>query len=375
MRVAPALLAFLLLLAPARAEEDPGAAARAAAAALSAAARALQAAPDAPNRLAAYGAAVQAHEAGLAALRSGLRALAGRRAGLLLDLGAKRAEHARLIGLLLAIGRTPLPARAVHPSGPLGAARAAILMADLAPGVEAELIGLQAALSELDALARAEAEAEAALRAGLLGIRAARTGLAEALARRSLPEAGTEPAPASLAAGAATLAALAERLSRLPADGPAPDFAAAAGRLPLPVAGRVLRRFGEADAQGLARPGIVIEAAPHALVTAPFRATLRYAGPFLDFGGLAILEPGPGWLVVLGGLGRIDRQVGEVIGEGEAIGVLGGLQPDAEEFLIEGTKGDRPTRSETLYVEIRRDGEALDPGQWFAPGAAKEGNR
>lgn len=374
MRRALALLA-LLLLSPVRAEDDPGTAARAAAAALSAAARALEAAPDAPNRLAAYGAAVQAHEAGLAALRSGLRALAERRTGLLVEIGAKRAEHARVLGLLLAIGRTPLPARAVHPAGPLGAARAAVLMADLAPGIEAELIGLQAALSELEALARAEAEAEAALRAGLLGIRAARSGLAEALARRSLPDPGAEPSPAALAEGAATLAALAGRLARLPVDAPAPDFAAEAGRLPLPVAGRVLRRFGEADAQGLARPGIVIEAAPHALVTAPFRATLRYAGPFLDFGELAILEPGPGWLVVLGGLGRIDRQVGEVIAAGEAIGVLGGLQPDAEEFLIDETTGERPTRAETLYVEIRRDGEALDPGQWFAPGAAKEGNR
>jgi septal ring factor EnvC (AmiA/AmiB activator) len=368
-----AFLALLLLAGTGAAAEDPAEATRAAARAVDAAAARLAAAEGARNRLAAYGEAVQAHEAGLAALRAGARRVAARMGEIEAGIRERQEALAGLIGLLQGIERLPPPAQLLHPAGPLGAARAAMLMAELTPRLEQDLIALQAAATELAALAASQDAAAIVLRDGLASLQAARAALADALSRRRAPE-GTDPAAlARLGEGAATLRALADALSAVPGEAPAAPFAEARGRLPPPVAGRLLRGFGEADASGLARPGLIFEAVPLALVTAPWRATLRYAGPFLDYGEIAILEPEPGWLIVLAGLGRIDRTTGEVIEAGEPVGVLGGLQPEAEEFLIAGTAENRPAGAETLYVELRKDGEPVDPTPWFAVEPVKEG--
>ena len=66
----------------------------------------------------------------------------------------------------------------------------------------------------------------------------------------------------SLAQSAATLDAFAEGLAGLEQDvgPPMADFEGAQGSLPLPVTGaRVLRRYREPDAAGVARPGLVLD--------------------------------------------------------------------------------------------------------------------
>jgi septal ring factor EnvC (AmiA/AmiB activator) len=55
--------------------------------------------------------------------------------------------------------------------------------------------------------------------------------------------------------------------------------------------GTILRQFNEADAAGVARPGVVLATHPNALVTTPWPASVRYAGPLLDYGNVIILEP------------------------------------------------------------------------------------
>jgi len=56
--------------------------------------------------------------------------------------------------------------------------------------------------------------------------------------------------------------------------------------------------------------------------------------------------------VVLAGLDRIDAAVGQRVSAGEAVGVMGRPQ------------SGRPT----LYVELRRRGQAVDPRPWLASG-------
>jgi murein hydrolase activator len=63
------------------------------------------------------------------------------------------------------------------------------------------------------------------------------------------------------------------------------------GSLQLLVKGLLLRRMNEADAAGIARPGIILATRPGALVHAPTAATIRYVGPLLDYGNIMILEP------------------------------------------------------------------------------------
>lgn len=360
-----ALLLLLVLAAPARAE-DAVVGSREAAARIIAAAETLRAARSARDRLAAYADAVLAYEDGLSAMREGLRQIAARRATLETEAAARAERLGALVSVLQVLERGPAALRLAHPQGPVAAARAAHLLAGAAPELDAELLALKVILGEI---ARLEAETETArdtLRQGLAGLQGARAALARALAARRRPD----PAPPlGLPGDAETLDALAASLAALDvaqADPPLSETPAPSGSLPLPVAGTLETGYRKPDAEGRRRPGLILAAQPGALVTAPMRATLRYAGHLRDHGEVAILEPRPGVLLVLAGLGRIDRMTGEILGAGEPVGLLGGLQAASEEFLIEETAAPRETRTETLYMEFRRDGEPVDPTPWFS---------
>ncbi|MEM9852091.1 MAG: peptidase M23, partial [Pseudomonadota bacterium] len=59
-------------------------------------------------------------------------------------------------------------------------------------------------------------------------------------------------------------------------------------------------------------------------------------------------------------------EIGQVVDAGAPIGLLGGTPAGAQEFLIEASEGGGTISPETLYIEIRYDGEPVDPGPWFA---------
>ncbi|HUF57782.1 MAG TPA: peptidoglycan DD-metalloendopeptidase family protein, partial [Thermohalobaculum sp.] len=161
------------------------------------------------------------------------------------------------------------------------------------------------------------------------------------------------------------LAELADALATAAPGGPQLGFEDARGELPLPVVGRVTARFGDPDPLGRGGAGWSVEAAPFAQVSAPWDGTVRYAGPLGRYGKVVVLEPESGYLIVLAGLGRVDREVGEVVLAGEKLGDLGGPMPSADEFLFEATTDDDLIGRETLYLELRRRGEPLDPAAWF----------
>ena len=149
MRLAAALIALALAAAPAVAADNPAAAARAAAAELEAATVQLQEAEGARDRVAALTGTVRAYEAGLAAMRDGLRRAARREAQLSAQLTARQGEVADLLGILLTIETSPPPVQMLHPDGPLGAARSAMVLADAAPGLSARTAALKRDLQEV----------------------------------------------------------------------------------------------------------------------------------------------------------------------------------------------------------------------------------
>ncbi len=122
------------------------------------------------------------------------------------------------------------------------------------------------------------------------------------------------------------------------------------------MVGTLLRRFGEADAAGVVRPGLVLAAESGALVVAPWHGSVRYRGPLLDYGNVVLLEPGEGWLIVLAGLDQAFVQTGDVVAQGDALGLMPGGAASGDEFV-------RPDpvagRSETLYLELRQSGRPL----------------
>ena len=55
-------------------------------------------------------------------------------------------------------------------------------------------------------------------------------------------------------------------------------------------------------------------------MTAPATATVRYAGPFLDYGYVVVLEPEPATMVVLAGLAQLNVAAGTVVEAGRCSG-------------------------------------------------------
>lgn len=360
-----AALLLAVLAAPALAQGTADQA-EAAAAALSRAAALVGAAEGASDRIAALSEAVRAYEGALALLRDGLRRLAVERARLEGELLADRDRIARLLGALQATGRAEGPLLLLHPDGPLATARAGMILADVAPALQAEAEALRLRLEALREVEALQAGTARGLEEGLASVQAARAALAQAAERREdLASDPLEDAGAldRLLRSADTLDAFAEGLAgELDAAAPLPPPSLP---WPLPVAGTVLRGPGEPDASGTARPGLVVAAAPEALVTAPATATLRFVGPLLDQGVVAILEPAPGILLVLSGLGQAWGAPGDVLPAGAPLGLMPAAGAEAAphaDLTPPGVAG----LTRTLYLEVRDGGGPLPPGDWFA---------
>ncbi len=371
MRLTAALLALTLVAAPVCAAETPAEAARAAAAELEAATMALQEAEGARDRVAALTVTVRAYEAGLQAMRDGLRRAARREAQLSAQLTAREGEVADLLGILLTIETSPPPVQMLHPEGPLGAARSAMVLADVAPGLSARTAALRRDLLEVRDLRLLQQSAARTLEGGLQGVQDARTALSQAIADRTgLPKRFTQDPvrTAILISSTETLEGFASGLAEI-SEGEMGDtgasITAARGTLPLPVQGLVLRGYGERDAAGIARTGILVATRPRALVVSPTAATIRYRGPLLDLGNVIILEPQPELLFVFSGLAEVYGDAGEVIPAGSPVGMMSGKTPQAGAFLSLSGEGAGTDRSETLYIEVRSDNSPVDPETWF----------
>ena len=120
------------------------------------------------------------------------------------------------------------------------------------------------------------------------------------------------------------------------------------GAMPMPARGTLVTRYGEADAAGSASRGIVVSTRPAAQVIAPGDGVVAYAGTFRGYGQLLIIEHGGGYHTLLSGMSRIDAAVGQRLLAGEPVGVMA------------------PEGSPTLYVEIRRDGQPVNPLPWLS---------
>lgn len=369
MRLAALLLALWPIALPA---QDAGEAARLAAEALEEAAVQLDQAEDARDRVAALTDTVRAYEDGLAAMRVGLRAAAVRETQLTRSLQSQEAEIAQLLGVLSALGGRAQPQTLLHPQGPLGTARSGMMLAAVTPGLNEKAAKLRGDLEEVTALRQLQQSAVDTLEKGLAGVQQARTDLSQAIADRTdLPRRFTEDPvrTAILIAATETLSAFASGLSQI-AEGEIADsdldVSNRMGDISLPVRGTVLRQAGDPDAAGVTRPGIVLAVRPQALVTTPVPATIRYAGPLLDYGLVMILEPQDGLLFVLAGMDTIFGGAGQVLPEGTPVGLMGGQITASDD--IQSPSGERAGagRSETLYIEVREGDAPVDPLMWFA---------
>ncbi|WP_207208053.1 murein hydrolase activator EnvC [Salipiger sp. IMCC34102] len=370
MRRLAAILCLWAGLAQAQAQTaTPAEAAEAAAARLAQARLQLDAAGSGRNRVEALTEVVRAYEDGLVALRDGLRRAAIRADTLELQLDARQEEVSRLLGVLASLGDAPAPLLLLHPTGALGTARSGMMVADVTPALQAQVSDLSATLEELSDLQTLQEAALETVSDGLRGAQEARAALSAAIADRTdLPlRFSDDPVQtALLLASTETLDAFATGLAEAFDTGDAAPELSATGDLPLPVQGRLLRAAGQPDAAGVVRPGVILAARPRALVTTPVPATLLFRGPLLDYGNVVIVEPAQDVLFVIGGLGEVYGEVGQVLPAGAPLGLLGGETPTPDAILTgsEGAGGSAATQ--TLYLEVRDGQGPVDPATWFA---------
>ena len=334
---------------------------------------ALQAAEGAKDRVAALTQTIKAYEEGLAALREALRQAQLRETALTLQFQTKRDRIAQLLGVLSRIDAEPGPLLLLHPTGPLGTVRSGMMLADVTPALQAEVNDLKGQLQELSDLRRLQKAAGETLGQGLAAAQTARSDLSQAMSDRTkLPKRFTEDPDVlrGLLESADTLEAFAAGLA-LDDTGNA-SFADQQGKLDLPALGTLLLRPDETDMRGVTRPGMTLATRPAALVTSPWAATIRYRGPLLDYGNVMIIEPGGGYLMVLGGLDQVYGEVGEVIPKGAALGLMGGAAAGSGDLLAPSTEGSGGRETETLYIELRQGSEPVDPMAWFAATAKAE---
>ncbi len=356
------LLFFLMaLFVAAPAVANPVAEAEAASRALQQAAVSLSQARTAGDRISALTRTVRAYEDGLTALRAGLRQATVRERSIEARLQADETRIGALLGALQTMQRTPAPVLLLHPSGPIGSARAGMMVADIAPGLQNQADALRLDVQNLALIRRTREAAVAQVEQGLAGAQAARTELAAAMAARTgrVPL-RTDPAfLQSLINGVQTLDAFAIGLASMQEPPVDPGFARRIGTLSLPVAGSVLYRFNQADQAGVSRPGWVMATPAGALVSTPAPATVRYAGPLLDYENVIVLEPESDYLMIIAGLETLFARTGDILIVGDPVGLMGDI--DTPGAGIDGGQ----SRRETLYLEMRQGSAPIDPAPWF----------
>lgn len=129
-------------------------------------------------------------------------------------------------------------------------------------------------------------------------------------------------------------------------------FARVKGKLPWPVKGSLLARFGQLRAGGpLKWQGLVIGAERGTQVRALFPGRVVYADWLPGLGLLLVLDHGGGYMSLYGHNEQLYRRVGDRVAAGDALAAVG----DAAGF---GKPG--------LYLEIRKGRQALDPAAWLA---------
>lgn len=297
------------------------------------------------------------------------------------------------IGALARLSGTPPEAIVFHPGNPVDAVRGAILLKAAVPALrdradllKEEIQALTNVRSDISGKLAEIADTNKALaeeRKRINGLLARKTELLE----KTSGEAEKADARAAELAGKAK--SLQELLARLkedsrirPPEKPRPEDKGDAattdagtentalalarpdgvtpfpsgGTVLAPVRGRIMVRYGQDTGFGHTSKGVIVATRPHAQVVAPHDGKVVFAGPFRNYGSVLILQHQGDFHTVLAGLDRVDAVVGQWVLSGEPVGLTA-------------DHGDGNSPDPTLYVELRRKGEPVNPLNWISAGS------
>lgn len=361
------------------------------------------------GRLIASAKRVQESEAELTAIESKVAELSAQQDE---ARGALEAQHA-VIGQLLAalqrMSRNPPPVMITRRDDALTMVRSAMMLSSVFPELRGKATGLADKLGELDRLAReATAESErlraeqahlaeeqkqldallvvkreemAKSEAALSEVRQLAATQAETVAdlnelirkldkkvaatsglgdyERSLAEGvapGQPGAPEPVAPPAAESGGEQVVILNAARMQPAMPFETAKKRLPKPVAGRKLLKFGQLTENGTRSKGAAFATRAGAQITSPCDGWIVYAGEFRSFGQILIINAGGGYHVLLAGMQQLAVNVGQFVLSGEPVGKMGEARA---------VQGSRKESAPILYVEFRNKERPVDPDPWW----------
>jgi murein hydrolase activator len=323
------------------------------------------------------------------------------------SLHGRRGVLAEVLAALQRMGRNPPPALLVSPDDALASVRSAILLGAVVPGMRKEterlasdlasLSGLQAAglkeradltstmtnsleeerrmdllLAENEKLGNSNAadlEAEKKSAQELAAKATTLEGLVQSMeseiasVREAAKAARSEEARRRLLTDEQRAQAKALAESGVPDKNriaPAYPFGDLKGKLELPVAGDILRQFGDADGTGHEAMGMTLATNPDTVITAPADGLVVFAGAFRSYGQMIILDSGDGYHLVLSGMDMISTRQGKFVFSGEPLAVMGAKRVASATALALET--NRPT----LYIEFRKDGKPVDSRPWWS---------
>ena len=125
--------------------------------------------------------------------------------------------------------------------------------------------------------------------------------------------------------------------------------------LPLPAFGEVVLDFGDRPDGDAPSQGVTLKTRESAQVIAPHDGRIVFVGPFRGYGELLIIEHSEEYHTLLAGFSHIHGEVGQWVRAGEPVGIMGrgaGLAP-------------------RLYIEVRRNGQPINPLAWLESGDRK----
>ncbi|HQT45878.1 MAG: hypothetical protein B7X08_02295 [Acidocella sp. 20-63-7] len=284
---------------------------------------------DLQSQQAAAGVQLQAAEKGLETLLPVMQRLAAQPAATLLTSPQSPADAVRSIAIIQGIA-TSIETQAET-------------VKTLSGQLDTLLATAQAARTQLDDAAAAQARADAALQSQINAAKGSELEDADA---------ATRAAEASLEAQnkLTSITSVVNQLS-------APGASLPAGTGGRPVAGRIVQHYGSTTLAGPAQ-GVTYSAVPGARVTTPCAGKVIFSGPFRSYGLVVIADCGGGTSVVLAGLNQLDVVTGQQLAHGQPVGSMLG--------------DDKASRAHHpfLYVELRQNGSPIDPTSWLHGGGS-----
>jgi septal ring factor EnvC (AmiA/AmiB activator) len=346
------------------------------------------------DRLIAIAKTIQSQETAITAAEERILKLRKEEIVLRADLAEKQEVLSELLAGLQRLEQNPPPALVVEPNDVLAALRGAMMFGTLVPELRAEAEILAKKLTRLDRIRAAVEKEKSVLSASVTNLKTAQIDLDQLTAQkeqlvfdRSGKLDGEKRRAAELAEKAKSLKQLIAGLAAaklrqeaiktkqalaLEAEKkrqeefllrPSVAFSTTLGRLEYPVQGQILKRFGQDDGLGSELRGLAVATRAQAQIISPADGKVEFAGPFRSYGQLLILNAGEGYLVLMAGMKEISVDIGQSVRAGEPVGIMG-KGPSSVTLLGDQIQEARPV----LYVEFRKNGEAVDSAPWWIGG-------